>query len=124
MRRQVVEIACSRCSRIERKPPSGSESDLGQGEAFEAVLFLEGEAAVRVSFPELCTPCMKTVRHHLEAIAKSIKGASPNRQAAPKTAEELVGTSDILELGAKKKAQGGPELSSRSTVGDRPPYRS
>jgi hypothetical protein len=114
MRRQVVEIECSRCKRVEHRPvtPRGPDTpkdvDWASGPdstALTVALIVDGKPVVQFSFTDLCTPCIKAVGNHLEAIQKSIKGASPNRGAGPALARP---PNSVVELGAKKKAQGHP----------------
>jgi hypothetical protein len=44
----------------------------------------EGEDMLLVQFMDLCTPCLKTVKNHLEAIGKKIDGLSPDRKPGEK----------------------------------------
>jgi hypothetical protein len=109
MRRQVVEIECSRCKRVEHRPgvvrPDAPNVDWGGPDtnALTVCMVVDGKPLVEFSFTDLCTPCAKAVGNHLEAIQKSIKGASPNRGASPARPPN-----SVVELGAKKKAQGHP----------------
>jgi hypothetical protein len=108
MRRQVVEIECGRCDRIERQDLVGVDLAAPGSTSFTAVLLVSGERVMDLHFDELCKPCTKTVRNHLEAVSKEIKKASPNRAADSK--ELLLGIAPHAHLdpGAKKKVQGAP----------------
>ena len=101
MRRQVVEIACSRCKRIEHRPVAPGAID-AQSTTLLAVL-VDGDIERTIQFEELCGPCMKTVQTHFEAIGKLLEGVSPARGKVP---DPIV--SDVRELGGKKKGQGHP----------------
>lgn len=107
MRRQVVEIECDRCARVERVPVVVGVDLATEGEDWTALtvaLKVDGKLEVQFSLRTLCTPCTKTVKNHLEAIRKPIKGASPNRRV------QQLGQAPIprIDPGAKKKAQGHP----------------
>jgi hypothetical protein len=112
MRRQVVEIQCDRCERVERQPVEDGVGqvlgiDPASGEDWTALvvcLMVDGKPVVQFAMKTLCTPCTKTVKNHLEAIRKPIKGSSPNRKALPPATT----SSSVVDLGAKKKAQGRP----------------
>lgn len=83
-RKQVVEIECSRCQRVETRPGVEPETVPSPSHAFSARLQdAEGKEFV-VSFEDLCGPCQRTVRALLEQIGKRIEGVSPDRKAAPK----------------------------------------
>jgi hypothetical protein len=45
----------------------------------------------KAQFKDLCTPCMQTVKNHLEQIGKKIEGLSPDRKTKPPPMEETVG---------------------------------
>jgi len=70
-RRQVVEVQCDRCSRIEHAP----ENQLARKITIEVT----GQGPV--VFEDLCTPCWKTVNNHLEQACKKIEGVSPERKS-------------------------------------------
>lgn len=70
MRKQVVELQCSRCERKEQL----EESEARKSREFKAEL-----GSNIVHFEDLCNPCYKTVLHHLETIGKKIEGLSPDR---------------------------------------------
>lgn len=71
-RKQVVEIACDRCARTEYR-----EDDPGHVDHLAFNASMDG---MTVQFKDLCTPCLKTVKNHLEAIGKKIDGLSPDRK--------------------------------------------
>jgi hypothetical protein len=84
MRKQVVEVQCARCERVEyRDGPGDKVTELGPGQAhvFLAKVFAEapGETDLEVKFEELCGPCKRTIRTMLEQIGKRIEGVSPDR---------------------------------------------
>jgi len=72
-REQVLEISCDRCSRVEKvnlekvKPQSTT------------ILTMTFDGAT-VSFGDLCSPCYRAVKSHIEAITKTIEGVSPDRK--------------------------------------------
>lgn len=112
MRRQVVEIQCDRCQRVETVPLVVGV-DLAAGPdstALVVALMVDGKSEIQFTMEALCTPCTKTVRNHLQAIRKPIKGASPNRQPVqPLPLTPLPSqVHPLVDLGAKKKAQGRP----------------
>lgn len=94
MRKQVVEIECARCDRVEHRDDDGR--DKTPTHVFLAKIFAEGpgEEDFEVKFEDLCTPCKRTVRAMLEQIGKHIEGVSPDR--SPK------------KPGATKKVEKGP----------------
>ena len=113
-RKQVVEVECSRCSRVEKREPS---EDVGGSMSFEARLSnglpatQKGTEQLVIRLEDLCAPCYKTVRSHLEAIGKRIEKLSPNRKVAPKVVADIVRTGPIGHQGsglgheARKKGQ-------------------
>lgn len=72
MRKQVLQIQCSRCDRVETLE---EEVKPQAAHAFQARM-----GDLTVSWEDLCTPCCKTVKNHLEAIAKKVEGVSPDRK--------------------------------------------
>jgi hypothetical protein len=87
-RKQVVEVACSRCQRVETVHPAHPDKMVPTEKpepTFRAIL--QGSEPLVVSFEDLCTPCMRTVRALLEQVGKRIEGMSPDRKAAPKKPE-------------------------------------
>jgi hypothetical protein len=74
-RKAVVEVQCDRCTRTEHREVS--EADKRGNIAFDASM---NGVEMHVSFDDLCTPCMKTVKNHLEQIGKKIDGLSPDRK--------------------------------------------
>jgi hypothetical protein len=46
----------------------------------EHLAFVAAMDGVQVQFKDLCTPCLKTVKNHLEQIGKKIDGLSPDRK--------------------------------------------
>ena len=76
-RKQVVEIACSRCERTEHRA-EGDTTKLPT--VFKAMLQSDVTAMdMVVAFDDLCTPCLRTVRALLSQIGKHIEGVSPDR---------------------------------------------
>lgn len=116
MRRQVVETQCDRCERVETAPViAGWDPAAGDDwTALVVALMVDGKPVVQFALKTLCTPCTKTVQNHLEAIRKPIKGASPNRKTAPapppppQSAALPKPVHPVIDLEAKKKAQGRP----------------
>jgi hypothetical protein len=87
-RKQVVQIQCDRCTRTETRDIT--KQDLHAPEGKNKVLTFGAQLTdpagpLEVMFEDLCTPCMRTVRNHLEQIGKKMDGPSPDR--ATKTAE-------------------------------------
>lgn len=78
MRRQVLEVQCSRCARVETVP-SEKAAEKVEHHVFEARL---GE--MKVEFEDLCTPCQRTVHALLEQIGRKIDGVSPARAGRSK----------------------------------------
>jgi hypothetical protein len=76
-KRPVIEVQCGRCARTEYRPVEDT-SPAGKA-ATPAPVFLALLAGVKVSFDDLCTPCINTVQGHLGQIAKKIDGVSPVR---------------------------------------------
>lgn len=127
MRRQVVEIECSRCKRVERQTivkgadlPGVDWASGPDTTVLSVMLMNNGKPVLQFTFSELCAPCFKTVLNHLEAIRKHIKGASPDRaptkpspspvlQPGPRALDPgiaILADDKVVELGAKKKVQG------------------
>jgi hypothetical protein len=79
-RRQVIEVACSRC---ERKELRDADSLLNlaspTSEPPKALVVRLGDGT-KIDFDDLCEPCMGAVKGHLEAIGKKIVGLSPERK--------------------------------------------
>lgn len=98
-RKQVVEIQCDRCSRTEHR-----EEEEKQGLASSD--FVATMGALRVQFNDLCTPCQKTVKNHLEQIGKKIDGLSPDRKGT-----------EVLEEVARAK-RGNPVTHNGNVVTD------
>ena len=68
----VVEVQCDRCTRTEERPGDlEKETNLA---AFEGKMF-----GLVARFEDLCAPCFRTVKNHLEQIAKKLDGVSPDR---------------------------------------------
>jgi hypothetical protein len=89
-RRQVVEIQCSRCERVEHleDQPTPNTGAPPPPPALLAQLSLGAEGKnVTVRFEDLCTPCHRSVRALLEQVGKRIEGVSPDRVAKAKPAE-------------------------------------
>lgn len=92
-RRQVVEVQCSRCDRVEVQELDTSIQPADQPEEspaaqLRATLYQAGEKnALVVKFEDLCTPCQRTVRALLEQIGKRIDGVSPDREQRAKEPE-------------------------------------
>lgn len=80
-KRQVEEVACTRCDRTEYRPieESNVDADPLVVAAFEATLMLP-DGPMKINFADLCTPCKSTVAGHLSQIGKKIEGVSPMRQ--------------------------------------------
>jgi hypothetical protein len=99
-RKQVVEVQCDRCTRTEhRHEKAFPEKTHKEGEETYA-FFGTGEGLTPVKFKDLCTPCQKTVKNHLEQIGKKIDGLSPDRKG-----------SEVLEdLAREKNAKKGTPI--------------
>ncbi len=70
--RTVVEVQCDRCTRTEERAEEKSEP---------IVAFTGQMLGLAVRFEDLCGPCYRTVKNHLEQIGKKLEGASPDRVA-------------------------------------------
>lgn len=71
----VLEIQCDRCTRSEERVITESSGELAE-RAFTGMMF-----GMTVRFDDLCTPCLRTVKNHLEQIGKKLEGVSPDRVA-------------------------------------------
>ena len=77
-RRVVSEIQCSRCARVETgSAPAVPHPAIAQPEVPAAFVVTLGTH--RIQFEDLCGPCTKAVKTHLDAIGKKIDGLSPAR---------------------------------------------
>ena len=96
-RKQVVEVQCDRCTRIEHRTEDVRELP-GEGsnpprKTFQADLVVPHPEKAstnllkRVEFEDLCGPCRSTVQQHLEQIGKKIDGMSPDRKKDKEEAE-------------------------------------
>lgn len=65
-RRQVIEIICDRCGKMENQAP---DSPKEEGKA-EFKVFFEGK---KVAFDDLCERCRKALRNYVEKIARESK---------------------------------------------------
>ena len=83
-RKQVVEVQCDRCERVEYQEPKGKQSV----EATLEILLMNsnGESGYNFKFNDLCSPCESTVLKLVEQIAKKVTGKSPSRTEAKKKA--------------------------------------
>lgn len=78
-RKQVVEIECARCARVEYQDADGAMG-VSDVPVFEGRLALpSGTDDIRVRFSDLCSPCLRTVKALIEQIGRKIDGVSPNR---------------------------------------------
>lgn len=98
MRKQVVEVQCERCARVEHREADPKTANLTK---FQGSFYTTAEGDQSVDFDDLCEPCAATVKQHFDAIRKPIKGLSPKREKGPKTVEELIVVPEQVE--AKKK---------------------
>ena len=90
MRYPVIEVSCSRCERIEHVPAhvdADRPHDSSKFATLEVSLVVGEVTEVSCKLQDLCAPCLRTVRKHLQSIQKPIKGHSPNRSAQPKKRE-------------------------------------
>src|ERR1035441_4356340 len=94
MRSTVIQVSCSRCSRVETitpPPPSlpivaaplsiqVSQTPSAPPKAFFAALqpVNPGDGITLVEFPDLCTPCMRAVSALLAQAGRKIDGLSPD----------------------------------------------
>lgn len=77
-RRDVIEVVCDRCPRVEhRTKPAALGVPDREVPAFTGTLADGGT----VTFVDLCAPCLRAVRSHLDAIGKKLDGMSPDRVA-------------------------------------------
>ena len=82
-RKQVVEIQCDRCVRVEHR--TVADDDI-HTTSFKGQMGPE----VPTTFEDLCTPCLNTVRSHMEQITKKLTGLSPDRAVKPTTETPIV----------------------------------
>ena len=95
-RRVVSEIQCSRCARVETGP---AESMPPPGMDDGPAAFVAKLGALKVQFEDLCVPCTKAVKTHLDAIGKKIEGLSPERaERAPKAPKPKVVKPDVAVI--------------------------
>lgn len=84
-RKQMIEVKCDRCKRIEYVPASSKETDKAK---LELRFRPSGkkprvkEVDLELEFDDLCSPCENTVKNLIESIAREIKGKSPDRSEA------------------------------------------
>lgn len=74
-RQAVIQITCDRCTRVEHRPITKEEQELGKKTADFVGMFL----GQRLEFQDLCTPCQDIVRGHWAQINKELTKASPQR---------------------------------------------
>jgi hypothetical protein len=108
MRKQVVEITCSRCTRKEYESYEGTPPP---PRTFKATLVDPAGPELVIEFTDLCAPCTRTIRNHLDSIGKEIKATSPDRK--PKPAGPITHATLPATPGAKKKTQDKPAPLSR-----------
>lgn len=80
-RKQVVEVQCDRCVRVEHRTVEGNDIHVT---AFRGQLGHDAPAI----FEDLCTPCLNTVRAHMEQACKKLTGLSPDRAVKPPAEEK------------------------------------
>lgn len=95
-RKNVVEITCERCPRIEYREDTGSGPV-----SFTAVL---GEAEYH--FGDLCTPCTQAVAQYLEQIARRLNTMSPDRSKDVAKKEGDVTLPQDVSAAAKEASHG------------------
>lgn len=93
-RKQVVEVQCDRCERVEYQEMKGKKSV----EASLEIVMIEsrGETGYNFKFSDLCSPCESTVWKLVEQIAKKVTGKSPSRTEAKKKASPETDPSSTL----------------------------
>ncbi len=79
-RKQVTQVQCERCERVETREIVASDLDNNQVKAADIHIFFGGKDT---KFDDLCDPCKRTVASHVEAITKKIEGLSPDRKETP-----------------------------------------
>jgi hypothetical protein len=112
-RKSVIEVACARCERVEHRA-SVKDGEASTPPVLLATLWAEDDSPLKVSFDDLCTPCIRTVRALLEQIGKKIEGVSPDRQAKPK---EKAPATPAPPAAKKGEAANGPAHPSIHSAG-------
>lgn len=81
--RTVIEVKCDRCTRVEERAfmPEGDDPNLP---AFKGAM-----PGVSVEFGDLCLPCSRSVKNHLEQIGKKLDSPSPFRTAKEDKSPEV-----------------------------------
>ncbi len=117
-RKQVTQVQCSRCDRVDTKEAGTPDNQVPSSAAFSGgIPACNGEPALLVSFEDLCGPCARTVRALLQQIGKKIEGLSPDRHErkaksakTPKVKEEAVAAEH-----KKEETNGSPPSPSHHT---------
>lgn len=68
--REVVEISCDRCKRVEYRDAHADTNPPG--------LTLNWRDR-SIAFTDLCVPCMKTISNYVEKIVTALESKSPDR---------------------------------------------
>ncbi len=77
-RREVVEVHCDRCPRIEYK--GRPKVDPSKAPVLIRTVALEARLNdYSISFNDLCGPCAKAVSQYIEQIGKKLTSMSPDR---------------------------------------------
>jgi len=103
-RKQVFEVHCSRCTRTEHREGSADKPE----KILSAKLFGDGtvEGDLEVTFDDLCSPCLKSVRALLAQVGKKIEGLSPARTAKSDEDKAKKEATAPVEAKAEAKKEG------------------
>ena len=85
-KRPVVEVKCGRCARTEYREEPVDDGEEETKDTFFASLQTDASHTMIIQFEDLCTPCVNTVKGHLDQIGKKIEGLSPIRGKREKKA--------------------------------------
>lgn len=90
-RKQVVEVQCDRCKRIEYQDGKNPTKNETHAQDFEGTFMGQ-----QVKFTDLCNPCKKTVGGYWDKITTELEGKSPERGAKGKGQSETNPSPPIL----------------------------
>ncbi len=108
-RKQVVEVQCDRCARVEHRVDQGTKH-----ETTLYVSFVKTDSShLEAAFEDLCGPCRETVEGHLMAATKKIDGQSPDRK-------KKAGDDPVERIGKALEAE-AEEKQKDTTVKNTPP---
>jgi hypothetical protein len=89
-RQPVVEITCSRCTRVEHRPMADLQHLKDQPVAFWGEF--KGQ---KIVFDDLCTPCLEIVEGHWKEINKALTKMSPAHDKTKKNKTPIAGNASL-----------------------------